>query len=85
MKSIYAIFVTLSVVFFTTNIFAQPSFTPKTDFATGTSPNCAVNGDLNGDGRPDLAVANYNSSTVSVLLNTTPPDPDSGLGVRFAR
>jgi hypothetical protein len=28
-------------------------------------------GDFNGDGRPDLASANYSSHTVSVLLNTT--------------
>ena len=30
-------------------------------------------GDLNGDGRPDLAVANRDASSVSVLLNQTAP------------
>jgi hypothetical protein len=28
-------------------------------------------GDINGDGKPDLATANYNSDTASILLNTT--------------
>src|SRR5690242_7957054 len=30
-------------------------------------------GDFNGDGKPDLAIANLRSGTVSVLLNTTSP------------
>ncbi len=44
------------------------SFGSKTDYGTGISPNSVAIGDLNGDGRPDLAVANLNSNTVSVLL-----------------
>ena len=37
-------------------------------FAAGTRPVSVAVGDLNGDGRPDLAVANVGSSDVSVLL-----------------
>src|SRR5262249_10986285 len=39
--------------------------------ATGTQPSSVAVGDVNGDGRPDLLVANFGSGTVSVLLNTT--------------
>ena len=38
--------------------------------ATGKAPSAVAAGDLNGDGRPDLAVANYGFDSVSVLLNT---------------
>src|SRR5207253_6356815 len=34
----------------------------------GTDPQSVSVGDFNGDGRPDVAVANHNSSNVSVLL-----------------
>ena len=50
-----------------------PSFATKQDFVTGAGPVSVSVGDLNGDGKPDLAVANFNSNTVSVLLNTTTP------------
>ena len=48
-----------------------PSFAAQQTFAVGSGPNSVAIGDLNGDGKPDLAVANYDSGTVSVLLNTT--------------
>jgi hypothetical protein len=47
------------------------SFGDRQDFATGDMPWALAAGDFNGDGRPDLAVAYYGASTVSVLLNTT--------------
>jgi gliding motility-associated-like protein len=50
---------------------AAGSFAAKVDFATGTSPESVAIGDLDGDGKPDLAVANANSSTVSVYRNTS--------------
>jgi predicted nucleotidyltransferase len=50
-----------------------PSFATQQTFATGSTPFSAAVGDVNGDGRPDIVVANYGSNTVSVLLNTTAP------------
>jgi hypothetical protein len=52
---------------------ATPSFAGKQDVETGLNPRSVAVGDLNGDGRDDLAVANVSSDSVSVLLNTTPP------------
>jgi 6-phosphogluconolactonase (cycloisomerase 2 family) len=46
-------------------------FLAKQDFTTGTQPISVAIGDLDGDGKPDLAVANYNSNTVSVYRNTS--------------
>jgi uncharacterized protein (DUF2141 family) len=38
-------------------------------YPTGTEPQAVAAADLNGDGKPDLAVANFISGSVSVLLN----------------
>ncbi|TAE79470.1 MAG: hypothetical protein EAY81_11205, partial [Bacteroidetes bacterium] len=48
-------------------------FATKQDFSTGTNsqPSAAAIGDLDGDGKHDLAVTNYNSNTVSVFRNTS--------------
>ncbi len=45
------------------------AFAPRVDFATGDYPQGLAVGDLDGDGKPDLAVANYNSGTISVFRN----------------
>ena len=39
------------------------------DYATGYGPYSVAIGDLNGDGKPELATANADQSTVSVLAN----------------
>ena len=44
------------------------SFSPAVSYPVGTNPQAVVTGDFNGDGRPDLAVANSSSNSVSILL-----------------
>src|SRR5687767_9308593 len=52
---------------------APATFAAGVTFGTDSRPISLAEGDLNGDGRPDLAIANANADTVSVLLNTTAP------------
>jgi hypothetical protein len=52
---------------------ATPTFATHQDSATGNYPCSAALGDFNGDGKPDVAIANGTSNTVSVLMNTTAP------------
>ena len=44
------------------------TFQAQQTFATGSDPISVALGDVNGDGKPDLVVANSGSDTVSVLL-----------------
>ena len=44
------------------------NFDPAVNYATGTFPDSIALGDFNGDGIPDLAVANAFSGNVSILI-----------------
>jgi hypothetical protein len=48
------------------------TFQPAAKFAVGSRPVQLTVADFNGDGKPDIATANYGSQDVSILLNTTP-------------
>src|SRR5260221_4864488 len=52
------------------------TFVSKTDFSTGSSPYSVSVGDFDGDGKSDLAVANYGSNTISIYQNNS-----TGVGV----
>ena len=47
------------------------SFAAQVTLATGNNPHDLVIADLDGDGKPDLAQVNYNSSFVSVFRNVS--------------
>jgi len=47
------------------------SFAPKVDFATGKLPFSIAVGDVDGDGKPDVVIANHGDYSVSVIRNTS--------------
>lgn len=50
---------------------ANFSFAANIDFIAGTQPISIASGDLDGDGKLDIAVTNKNDNSVSVLRNTS--------------
>ncbi len=53
----------------TSGSIAASSFAAKIDFTAESGPESVAIGDLDGDGKPDLATANSGTNTVSVLRN----------------
>ncbi len=67
---------TVSVFINTTTAPGAPAFAAQQTFAVGANPTGLQAVDINGDGKPDLVVSNYGSSsgnTISVLRNITRP------------
>jgi Bacterial Ig-like domain (group 3)/FG-GAP-like repeat len=59
---------TLTLWLFGASLGSAGGFTAYANYSAGTSPHSVAVGDFNGDGVPDLVVANYGSNSVSVLL-----------------
>ena len=51
--------------------FSSGSFDAAVDFATDANPQMAAFGDLDADGKPDIAVTSYTGSMVSLYRNTS--------------
>ena len=50
------------------NVTPPALFAPPTNYPVGNGPSSVAVGDFNGDGIPDLAIANNNSNDITILL-----------------
>lgn len=68
MRNLFVTTLLVLLQFADCRIAAQVSFKPPQSYHVGTTPVSAAVADINGDGVPDLVVANQGSNDVSVLL-----------------
>ena len=52
-------------------VISSATFSPAINYTTGSGPTTVVVADIDGDGKPDLAISNFAAKTVSVLRNTS--------------
>jgi hypothetical protein len=68
----------------TSGVINNSSFASPVEFATGNAPVSVAIGDLDGDGKPDIVVANQGSSSVSVFKATVVQLSVSRISIRFS-
>jgi len=64
---------TVSVLRNNRTAIGQVSFAPKADYPTGNFPIDIISDDMNQDSKPELAVVNYFSNTLSIFKNGSSP------------
>lgn len=62
-----------NTTFLSKNAISSTDFSPKVDFSTTASPQAVVAHDVDGDGKPDLAIANGVDNTISIYKNAATP------------
>jgi hypothetical protein len=67
-RTLFRLAAFIAVIISTSGLSYARGFLPAVSYGTGASPNSVAVGDFNGDGKPDLAVANSLSDNVSILL-----------------
>lgn len=68
LPSLFSIFPNAS----TPGSFTTSSLGARADYASGYNPDGPAIGDLNGDGKPDLVIANVYDSNIYIFLNNVP-------------